>query len=106
MNSLPYPSDSPGFRSVPRTGVIYVMHRAAQAGYGSDGQEWFNLGQGSPEVGELPGEGIQDVIKFEACRHTRRCRLQRKQRSIELNEFIFRFASFTMINQNSSKFRS
>ena len=48
-------NDSPGFRSVPRTGVIYVMHRAAQAGYGSDGEDWFNLGQGSPEVGDLPG---------------------------------------------------
>ena len=26
----------PGFRRVPRTGVIYVMHRAEQAGYGLD----------------------------------------------------------------------
>ena len=55
MNGLTQPSHSPGFRSVPRTGVIYVMHRASQAGYGSDQQEWFNLGQGSPEVGVLPG---------------------------------------------------
>jgi aspartate/methionine/tyrosine aminotransferase len=45
----------PGFRRVPRTGVIYVMHRAEQLGYGRDGETWFNLGQGSPEVGPLPG---------------------------------------------------
>ncbi|REJ74180.1 MAG: pyridoxal phosphate-dependent aminotransferase [Acidobacteria bacterium] len=45
----------PGFRTVPRTGVIFVMHRAERAGYGSDGQTWVNLGQGSPEVGPLPG---------------------------------------------------
>jgi aspartate/methionine/tyrosine aminotransferase len=45
----------PGFRSVPRTGVIFVMHRAELAGYGRDGLSWVNLGQGSPEVGSLPG---------------------------------------------------
>jgi aspartate/methionine/tyrosine aminotransferase len=44
-----------GFRPVPRTGVIFVMHRAARRGYGSDGESWCNLGQGSPEVGPLPG---------------------------------------------------
>ena len=47
--------ETPGFRRVPRTGVIYVMHRAAAAGHGSDGRTWYNLGQGSPEVGSLPG---------------------------------------------------
>jgi aspartate/methionine/tyrosine aminotransferase len=45
----------PGFRRVPRTGVIYVMYRAEQLGYGRDGERWFNLGQGSPEVGPLAG---------------------------------------------------
>jgi hypothetical protein len=45
----------PGFRRVPRTGVIYVMHRAEQLGYGRDGERWFNLGQGSPEIGPLEG---------------------------------------------------
>ncbi len=45
----------PGFRRVPRTGVIYVMYRAREQGYGLDGEEWFNLGQGSPESGPLQG---------------------------------------------------
>ncbi len=45
----------PGFRSVPRTGVIYVMHRAEEAGFTYDNPAWANLGQGSPETGDLPG---------------------------------------------------
>lgn len=45
----------PGFRRVPRTGVIYVMHRAEEAGFSYDDPAWANLGQGSPETGELPG---------------------------------------------------
>lgn len=45
----------PGFRRVPRTGVIYVMSRAQECGYGRDGKDWINLGQGSPELGPLPG---------------------------------------------------
>ncbi|HUP22645.1 MAG TPA: pyridoxal phosphate-dependent aminotransferase [Thermoanaerobaculia bacterium] len=49
------PATIPGFRPVPRTGVIFVMHRAARRGYGTDGELWCNLGQGSPEVGPLPG---------------------------------------------------
>jgi aspartate/methionine/tyrosine aminotransferase len=48
-------SPFPGFRSVPRTGVIYVMHEAAQRGFAYDNPEWSNLGQGSPETGDLPG---------------------------------------------------
>ncbi len=48
-------AEAPGFRRVPRTGVIYVMHRAALAGHGRDGRAWYNLGQGSPEVSSLPG---------------------------------------------------
>ena len=45
----------PGFRRVPRTGVIYVMSKAAEHGYGTDGRHWISLGQGSPEVGPLEG---------------------------------------------------
>lgn len=45
----------PGFRQVPRTGVIYVMHEAAQHGFAYGHPEWSNLGQGSPETGPLPG---------------------------------------------------
>ena len=45
----------PGFRRVPRTGVIYVMHRARQAGFEYGDPAWANLGQGMPETGEIPG---------------------------------------------------
>lgn len=45
----------PGIRQVPRTGVIYVMHEAAKEGFVYGHPEWANLGQGSPESGELPG---------------------------------------------------
>ena len=45
----------PGFRPVPRTGVIYVMHRAAEHGFTYDHPEWANLGQGSPETAPLDG---------------------------------------------------
>ncbi len=45
----------PGFRDVPRTGVIYVMHRAAQMGYTQDDPTWVNLGQGAPQTDDLPG---------------------------------------------------
>ena len=45
---------TPGFRSVPRTGVIYVMTEAARYGFTYDSPEWANLGQGSPETGDLP----------------------------------------------------
>ncbi len=45
----------PGFRTVPRTGVIYVMHEASHLGFTYGHPEWANLGQGSPETGPLPG---------------------------------------------------
>lgn len=45
----------PGFRIVPRTGVIYVMHEAARHGFTYDDPRWANLGQGSPETGPLEG---------------------------------------------------
>ncbi len=48
-------SSVPGFRAVPKTGVIYVMHKAAQLGYTAADETWANLGQGSPETGSLPG---------------------------------------------------
>lgn len=41
----------PGFREVPKTGVIYVMDQAAQCGYSlATAHQWANLGQGSPET--------------------------------------------------------
>jgi aspartate/methionine/tyrosine aminotransferase len=54
MNGIE-PSTIPGFRFVPRTGVIYVMHEAMQHGFSYDDPDWANLGQGSPETGPIPG---------------------------------------------------
>jgi len=45
----------PGFRTVPFTGVIYVMAEAARHGYRYGHPDWCNLGQGMPETGPLPG---------------------------------------------------
>jgi aspartate/methionine/tyrosine aminotransferase len=45
----------PGFRTVPRTGVIYVTHEATRHGFSYSNSEWANLGQGSPETGDIPG---------------------------------------------------
>jgi hypothetical protein len=44
----------PGFRAVPRTGVIYVTHEATRHGFAYGKSDWANLGQGSPETGDLP----------------------------------------------------
>ena len=51
------------FRPVPRTGVIYVMTEAERHGYVSGSREWINLGQGAPEVGDIPGspDRIQNI---------------------------------------------
>ncbi len=45
----------PGFRRVPRTGVIYVISRATDLGFTYGHPEWANLGQGSPETGPMLG---------------------------------------------------
>lgn len=50
--------DSPviaAFRSVPRTGVIFVTTEAYRRGFSSGDPEWCNLGQGQPETGDLTG---------------------------------------------------
>lgn len=61
----------PGFRRVPRTGVIYVMHRARQHGFDYENKAWANLGQGSPEIGELPDapDRINEVMTTAPTRH-------------------------------------
>src|SRR5690606_28992887 len=46
---------SSAFRSVPRTGVIYVSTEAARRGYHAEHPDWCNLGQGQPETGPLEG---------------------------------------------------
>ena len=60
----------PGFRQVPRTGVIYVMHKATQQGFSYDNPEWANLGQGAPETGALPGSPARiEQITIDPNRH-------------------------------------
>ncbi len=43
------------FRDLPLMGVIYVVSEAVKLGYAADNPAWANLGQGQPEVGNLPG---------------------------------------------------
>ena len=64
------PKFIPGFRSVPRTGVIYVTHDATQRGFVYGHPDWANLGQGSPETGEIPGAPprVKEVTISEASR--------------------------------------
>jgi hypothetical protein len=54
MSSAPPPPPIAAFRSVPRTGVIYVTTEAQRAGFTPGDPEWCNLGQGQPETGPLP----------------------------------------------------
>jgi hypothetical protein len=60
----------PGFRAVPRTGVIYVTHEATKHGFSYTNPEWSNLGQGSPETGEISGapKRITEVTVSESSR--------------------------------------
>jgi N-succinyldiaminopimelate aminotransferase len=48
-------SDFPAFRTVPRTGVIFVTTEATKLGFSPRDPDWCNLGQGQPETGDLPG---------------------------------------------------
>ena len=54
MNNPEHPA-IPGFRFVPRTGVIFVTNEATERGFSYEDPQWANLGQGSPETGPLPG---------------------------------------------------
>lgn len=49
----------PGFRHVPKTGVIYVTSEAVKQGFSPHDSSWANLGQGAPEVGAIDG-GIEE----------------------------------------------
>jgi aspartate/methionine/tyrosine aminotransferase len=53
MNIFGEKESIPGFRTVPRTGVINVMYRVRDEGYSATDPEWSNLGQGSPETTHL-----------------------------------------------------
>lgn len=46
----------PMLKPVPKTGVIYVLEKAVDAGYSPTDPTWSNLGQGAPETGALSGE--------------------------------------------------
>lgn len=62
--------DMPGIRQVPRTGVIYVMHEAGRRGFVYGHPDWANLGQGSPESGDLPGAPPRvESIKLTPAQH-------------------------------------
>lgn len=43
------------FKPVPKTGVIYVVSRAAERGFRYGSPDWANFGQGAPEAGDIPG---------------------------------------------------
>ncbi len=64
------PKPIPGFRTVPRTGVIYVTHDATRRGFVYGHPDWANLGQGSPETGDLAGAPprVKEVTVSEASR--------------------------------------
>lgn len=53
--ALDQESFAAAFRSVPRTGVIYVTTEAMRRGFSPTATDWCNLGQGQPETGDLPG---------------------------------------------------
>ena len=44
---------SNNFKSVPKTGVLFVMAKAQEYGFYYGNHEWSNLGQGAPETGDI-----------------------------------------------------
>lgn len=54
-SSTPTSEAESAFRTVPRTGVIYVMGEATERGFHYGHPDWVNLGQGAPETGSLDG---------------------------------------------------
>ena len=84
----------PGFRRVPRTGVIYVMSRATALGFDYENKQWANLGQGSPETGMLPGAPDRiDAVAAEL--PTRKYspvpgQIELRQKVAELYNYIYR----------------
>ena len=48
-------STFPMVRDVPYMGVIWVVHEASKLGFWNGNPDWCNLGQGQPEVGDMPG---------------------------------------------------
>lgn len=84
----------PGFRRVPRTGVIYVMHRATQRGFDYENKAWANLGQGSPETLDLP-DAPPRLKELTAPAPTRKYspvagQIELRQKVADLYNFIYR----------------
>ncbi len=52
------------FRTVPRTGVIFVTAEATRRGYDGHDSAWCNLGQGQPETGLIEGAPprVEEVV--------------------------------------------
>lgn len=63
MSSADAANTHAAFRSVPRTGVIFVMAEAARRGFHYGHPEWVNLGQGAPETGAIEG-GSERIESF------------------------------------------
>ncbi len=58
------------FRALPFMGVIRVNNEAAKVGYRMGDPAWSNLGQGQPEVGEIPGAPARfDRIEIDPSDH-------------------------------------
>jgi aspartate/methionine/tyrosine aminotransferase len=70
-NSQAATSGHPAFRTVPRTGVIFVTTEAQKLGFGSGtASDWCNFGQGMPECGPLPGAPPRvDSVSFNDLAH-------------------------------------
>ncbi len=65
MNIIPTTNFISAFRTVPKTGVIYVTTEAQKEGFSqNNGIDWANLGQGMPECGSLKGAAprIESII--------------------------------------------
>lgn len=84
----------PGFRNVPHTGVIYVIHRAAEHGYIAGDPEWINLGQGAPQTGALPGAPARiEQLNINPCHHEYgpvSGQMQLRQKVADLYNFLYR----------------
>lgn len=84
----------PGFKDVPQTGVIYVMHKAIEKGYKPFDNAWSNLGQGAPETGAIAGSSERmTAIKIEPahCEYSHVAGLKElRQKVADLYNYLYR----------------
>jgi len=91
----------PGFRDVPKTGVIYVMSEAGKLGFSYDSAEWANLGQGSPETGPIPDAPSRiDHLQIDPSSH----RYSPVEGNIELRQKVADFYNQIYRRGKSSKY--